>query len=226
MKILVVDDDLSISIQLRKYLEKNGFVVDVSNNGSSGLSMALSNVYDVILLDINLPEMDGVSICSNLRMAKIHTPIIFLTIKNELNNKIRSFNLGGDDYIVKPFSMRELILRINAVSKRSKIIVEDIIKYSDLKINLLSKEVYRGEIFISLSKKEFLLLKYLMKNIGIVLSREDIFDNVWDMNANPSSNIVEVYINKLRKKIDFEGCEPLINNLLGLGYYIGKKRYY
>jgi len=226
MKILVVDDDLSISIQLRKYLEKNGFVVDVSNNGSSGLSMALSNVYDVILLDINLPEMDGVSICSNLRMVKIHTPIIFLTIKNELNNKIRSFNLGGDDYIVKPFSMRELLLRINAVSKRSKIIVEDIIKCSDLKINLLSKEVYRGEVFISLSKKEFLLLKYLMKNIGIVLSREDIFDNVWDMNANPSSNIVEVYINKLRKKIDFEGCEPLINNLLGLGYYIGKKRYY
>lgn len=226
MKILVVDDDLSISIQLRKYLERNGFVVDISNNGSSGLSMALSNIYDVILLDINLPGMDGVSICSNLRKAKVYTPIIFLTIKDELNNKIRSFNLGGDDYVVKPFSMRELLLRINAVSKRSKILIEDVIIFSDLKINILNKEVYRGETFISLSKKEFLLLKYLMKNIGAVLSREDIFDNVWDMNANPASNIVEVYINKLRKKIDLENCEPLINNLLGLGYYIGKKRYY
>ncbi len=225
MKVLVIDDDLSISIQLRKYLERNGFVVDVSNNGSSGLSLALSNCYDVILLDINLPGMDGVSVCYNLRNAKIHTPIIFLTVKDELNNKIRSFNLGGDDYIVKPFSMRELILRINAVSRRSKILLEDIIRFADLKINILNKEVYRGENVIVLSKKEFLLLKYLMKNIGKVLSREEIFDNVWDMNANPSSNIVEVYINKLRKKIDLDGCEPLINNLLGMGYYIGKKRY-
>jgi len=225
MKILVVDDDLSISIQLKKYLEKNGFVVDVSNNGSSGLSLALSNVYDLILLDINLPGMDGVSVCANLRSSKIYTPIIFLTVKNELSNKIRSFNIGCDDYIVKPFSMRELILRINAISRRSKVLLEEVLEYEDLKMNLLNKEVYRNNKLIILSKKEFLLLKYLMLNIGSVLSRDNIFDNVWDMNANPASNIVEVYINKLRKKIDYNGAEPFINNLLGMGYYIGKKRY-
>ncbi len=225
MKILFVDDDLSTSIQLKKYLEKNGFVVDVSNDGSAGLSLALTNTYDLILLDINLPSMDGVSICDNLRKSKIYTPIIFLTIKNELSNKIRSFNIGCDDYIVKPFSMRELILRINAVSRRSKTFVENILECEDLKMNLLNKEVYRGDRLIMLSKKEFLLLKYFMLNIGLVLSRDDIFDNVWDMNANPSSNIVEVYINKLRKKIDADNVVPLVNNLLGMGYYIGKKRY-
>lgn len=225
MKILLIDDDLSISIQLRKFLEKNDFVVDFANNGTSGLSLATSNHYDVILLDINLPGLDGVSICSTLRSLKIFAPIIFLTVKDDLNNKIRSFNTGCDDYVVKPFSSRELILRINALGRRSKNIINDIIELGDLKINLLTKEVERDGINIFLSKKEFILLKYLAKNAGIVVSRDEIFDNVWDMNCNPSSNVVEVYINKLRKKIDIEGHEPLINNLLGMGYYIGKRRY-
>lgn len=225
MKILLIDDDLSISIQLRKFLERNDFVVDFANNGTSGLSLATSNYYDVILLDINLPGLDGVSICSTLRSLKIFTPIIFLTVKDDLNNKIRSFNTGCDDYVVKPFSSRELILRINALGKRAKNIINDIIELGDLKINLLTKEVERDGINIFLSKKEFILLKYLAKNAGIVVSRDDIFDNVWDMNSNPSSNVVEVYINKLRKKIDIDGHEPLINNLLGMGYYIGKRRY-
>lgn len=225
MKVLLIDDDFSISIQLRKILEKEGYVVDIANNGSSGLSLAFNNEYDIILLDINLPEMDGVSVCSSYRKAGKSTPIIFLTIKDEINNKIRSFTSGCDDYIIKPFSSKELILRMNAILKRSKIIQDECFTIEDLTVNLSNKEVYRGNKYIRLTRKEFLIIEYLFKNEGKVVSRDKIFDHVWDMNANANSNIVEVYINKLRKKIDFPGTRPLINNLIGMGYYIGKKRY-
>lgn len=226
MKILIIDDDVSLSLCLKNILEKNGFVVDSVYDGTAGLSCATSNVYDVIVLDVNLPNMDGISICASIRKFGISAPILFLTVKDEINAKIRSFVNGCDDYVLKPFSSKELILRLQALARRPKVIIDNIVQFSDLKLNLSTKEVYRGNSFISLTKKEFILLSYLMRNIGKIVSRDDIFDNVWDMNANASSNIVEVYINRLRKKIDILGFENVINNILGIGYYIGKRRYF
>ncbi len=225
MKALIIDDDISISIQLRKSLEKSGWVADVANNGSSGLSLANTNEYDIILLDLNLPEMDGVAVCESLRNAGNVTPVIFLTVRDELSNKIRSFGSGGDDYIVKPFSYKELMARIKAILKRAKSIEDEVLVVDDLTINTATKEVFRNGKYIKLTKKEFLIIEFLAKNKGKVISRDKLFEHAWDMNANANSNIVEVYINKLRSKIDTNGVVPLINNLIGMGYYLGRRRY-
>lgn len=226
MKILIIDDDISFCISIKRLLEKYDFVIDCSYDGNSGFSYATSNKYDVIVLDTNLPGMDGNTLCSNIRKTGVDTPILFSSANSDVNTKIRSFNLGCDDYITKPFSKKEFIARLKALSRRKNIYCSDVLVYDDLKIDLSSRDVVRGDKNIYLTKKEFILITLLMKNIGSVVSRDDIFDKVWDMNANPTSNVVEVYINRIRNKIDLPGLKPIINNVLGVGYYIGKRKYF
>lgn len=224
MKILVIDNDVQLVFDLKHFLKKEKFSFDYSFDADEGFAMVINNKYDLIIMDINLQKMNGIDLCMNIRSASIFTPIIFLTKTNDISFKIKAFSCGCDDYILKPFNIKELVLRMKAILRRPKIIEENILKIEDLEVDINRHIVKRGEENIQLTNKEFLLLEYLVKNNGNFSKRDEIFDNVWDSNANPFNNIVEVYINRLRKKIDDNYSLPLINNSVGVGYYIGRKK--
>ena len=224
MKILIIDNDVNLGLTLKHFLCREKFNVDYFFDVETALPMINVNNYDLILLEINLQKINGIDFCSNIRASKINVPIIFLSKRDDLYLKIKAFSAGCDDYIVKPFNFRELVLRIKAILKRPLNFENSVINIEDLEINFDQHIVRRGNKNIVLTNKEFMLLECLVKNKGKVLKRNEIFDSVWDSNSNPFNNIVEVYINKLRKKIDEDSYLPLINNLIGVGYYIGKKR--
>lgn len=220
MKVLLIEDDHRISSNVRKGLEQEGFVVDVAFNGESGLDMALSNGFDVIVLDLMLPLMDGIEVCKNLRLKKNQTPVLMLTAKSEISDKVTGLNIGADDYLSKPFSFEELLARIKALSRRSRKIKKDIIVVKDLSLNKDSFEVYRNGKKIDLSKKEFLLLEFLMENKNKTVSKEEIINKVWEFDTDILPNTVEVFIGYLRNKVDkpFKKSGLLIKTVRGFGY--------
>lgn len=224
MKILIIDGDTKMGLNLRRFLYKEGFNVDYFSDPTKALSVVIENSYDLVLLEINLQKINGLDFCLSMRKSNINIPIIFITKNNDLYSKIKAFDVGCDDYILKPFNFMELVLRVRAVSKRPANYEDSVMKIEDLEINFDKHIVRRGDRNINLTNREFMLLECLIKNGGKVLKRAEIFDYVWDSNSNPLNNIVEVYINRLRKKIDEEQFVPLINNLNGVGYYIGKRR--
>lgn len=218
MKILVVEDEKKIASFIRKGLEGAGFVVDVCHHGDEGFTLATTRPYDAIVLDIMLPGKDGLSILRNLRDRKMSVPVILLTARSELNERLDGLNLGADDYLTKPFFIEELIARLHAVMRRGAGVTQSILSLENLTVNLLTREVKRGERKIDLTAREFALLESLMRSPGRVLTRAQICEQVWDYNFDPGTNLVEVYVQRLRRKLDEGAPVKLIETIRGVGY--------
>lgn len=223
MRILVVEDEHRIANTIKKGLEQEHFAVDVAYDGNDGYDLASTEDYDVIILDLMLPGMDGLDICKALRKEKIHTPVLMLTAKGQVQDKITGLDSGADDYVTKPFSFEELLARIHALSRRPKQVLSTTLQVSDLQLNTREFTVVRTGKPIHLSSKEFALLEYLMRNENKILTKDQIISHVWDYDADILPNTVEVYIKNLRNKIDqpFDKGKQLIQTVRGFGYKIG-----
>jgi len=223
MKILVVEDDSRIIELIQRGLELQGFFVTLAYDGLLGKKLAMQNDYDLIITDIILPKMDGLDFCKEIRNKKPNTPIIMLTALGTTDDKVEGFNAGADDYLVKPFEMRELLVRIRVLLKRHNQIVNrygNILKYADLEMNSHTKIVKRNDVEIHLTPKEFNLLEYMLQNTERVLSRAEIAQKVWDTNFDTGTNFIDVYINYLRKKIEKGFEKKLIHTKSGMGFIL------
>ena len=221
MKILVIEDEHRIANSIKKGLEQEGCVVDVAYDGETGFDLASTGDYEVIVLDLMLPKMNGIEICEKLREEeKVQTPVLMLTARGELEDKVKGFKAGADDYLVKPFAFVELLARVRALSKRPKNSLGEVLKVGELSLDRGKFEAKRGERKIELSKKEFGLLEYLMRNVGKVMSKDQIINQVWSYEADVLPNTVEVYMGYLRKKIDKKEEKPLLKTKRGFGYKI------
>ncbi len=221
MKVLVIEDEHKIANAIRDGLEQESFVVDVAYEGNEGLNSALYEEYDLIILDVMLPGVDGFSICRQLRQDNNHTPILMLTAKDQPRDVVAGLDAGADDYLVKPFSFEVLLARIRALMRRPHDSVGNTLIADDLSLDTVSKEVKRAGKSINLSAKEFALLEYLLRNKGKVLSKQNIIHHVWNFDADILPNNVEVFITYLRSKVDrpFNG-PALIRTVRGFGYKI------
>ena len=220
MRILIVEDEEKLARYLKKGLEESSYAVDLALNGTDGLHLATHESYDLIILDIMLPELDGVTILKKVRCAEINTPVIFLTAKDSTENKVEGLNIGADDYIVKPFSFHELLARVRVCLRRGNHKTSLELKVSDLTLDPLTRKVFRGKKRIEMSPTEFSLLEYLMNHAGQVVTRTMISEHVWDSNFESFSNVVDVHIAKLRNKIDRGFDIKLIHTKRGTGYVI------
>ena len=220
-KLLIIEDEKKIANTLKKGLTENGYHVDVAFDGIIGKRLFDSNDYDLIILDINLPGMNGFELCKAIRNSNQQIPIIMLTAMNTTEDKIEGFDTGTDDYMIKPFEFKELLVRIRALLKRTmnqQLPTGNILRVADLEMNLDTKEVSRAEQPISLTAKEFQLLEYFMRNRNRVLSRADIAERVWEIDFDTQTNVIDVYVNYLRNKIDKKFDTRLIHTQVGMGY--------
>ena len=220
MKILIIEDDPGTGDYLKKGLRESGYAVDLSRTGTDGLEMALTNAYDLVVLDVNLPGIDGWKIMSALR-EKDDLRVLFLTARDQLSDRIRGLELGADDYLVKPFSFTELVLRIRTLLRRGPVRDADAYEIGDLKLDVLRRKVTRQGEEISLTNKEFLLLHLLIKRQGEALSRTLIASEVWNMNFDSDTNVVDVAVKRLRAKVDRPFATPLIHTVRNVGYAFG-----
>ena len=222
MKILVIEDEHKIANAIKQGLMQENFAVDVVYDGDEGLTTALADDHDLIILDRMLPGTDGVAICSEIRQQKIHTPVLFLSAKDQVRDRVDGLDAGADDYLVKPFSFEELLARVRALLRRPHDELGTQLEVGDLCLDTITYEVKRAGQTITLSSKEFSLLEYLMRHKDRVLSKETIISHVWDFDADILPNTVEVYMGYLRNKIDrpFKN-QPLLHTVRGFGYKIG-----
>ena len=220
MKILLVEDEIKLGNAIKRALELQKYTVDVANDGEIGLDLALGEKYDLILLDIMLPKIDGFEICKQIRKNKISTPILMLTAKGQISDKVMGLDVGADDYIVKPFSFEELFARIRALIRRPSQIKNETMHIKDLSLDPIAFKVKRGDKIIDLSAKEFALLEYLMKHKDFVVTKEQIVQSVWSYDSDVLPTTVEVHIKHLRDKIDKNFKEKLIKTVRGFGYEI------
>ena len=222
IKILLVEDERKIAAALKKGLEEQQYQVELAFDGISGQQIFMRDQFDIVILDINLPEINGYEVAKSIRSVNEDVPILFLTAMGTVDDKLAGFEAGGDDYLVKPFEYKELLARIKTLLKRSNKVFQagNLLRVADLEINLDSKEVKRAGNKISLTAKEFQLLEYLVKNKGKVVSRADIADKVWDIGFDTGTNVIDVYITFLRKKIDKSYPVKLIHTQVGMGYII------
>jgi two-component system, OmpR family, response regulator len=222
MRILVIEDEHRIAQTIKKGLEQERYAVDVAYTGTDGYDLASTESYDTIILDLMLPGMDGLTICTELRKHNIHTPVLILTAKGQTNDKVTGLDSGADDYITKPFSFEELLARIRALSRRPTTFKGNVLRVGDLTLDPKSYVITRNNQLITVSNKEFSLLEYLMRNTGKILSKEEIISHVWDYEADILPNTVEVNIRNLRNKIDrpFPKKKPLLETVRGFGYRI------
>ena len=225
MRVLIIEDEPKIANAIKRGLEQEKYAVDLEYDADSGLGAALSENYDVMVIDRLLPgSMEGLGICKEVRAKNIHTPILLLTAKDQIRDRVEGLNAGADDYLVKPFSFEELLARVKALLRRPKEDKGTVLKVDDLTLDTISYEVKRADKSIPLSSKEFALLEYLMRNPNRVLSKDIIISHVWDFDADILPNTVEVYIGYLRSKIDkpFKKSPALIHTLRGFGYKLGE----
>ena len=220
MRVLVVEDEHKIAQSIKKGLEMERFVVDVVYTGQEGLDFATTEEYDVIILDRMLPGIEGTEIVKKLRSLHIHIPVLLLTAKGQIDERVEGLNSGADDYLVKPFAFSELIARVRALSRRPKQTLDEVLSVADLLLNSKTFEVKRGKKVISLSQREFTLLEYLMRHKNTIVTKEQILNHVWSYDADVLPNSVEVYIKHLRSKIDKLFTVPLIHTVRGFGYKI------
>lgn len=222
MKILIVEDEHKIANSIKRGFEQEGYAVDVVYNGVEGYDLASSESYDVIILDLMLPGMDGLTICKKLREEKNHTKILILTAKGQTDEKVDGLNSGADDYLVKPFAFTELVARVKALTRRPKNVLSPILTVNGLSLNTLTYEVKRDGKDITLTHKEFSLLEYFMRHPGKILNKDQIIENVWSYDDDVLPNTVEVYVGYLRNKIDkiFHYKKNLIHTVRGFGYKI------
>jgi len=223
MRLLLIEDDKNIIHPLALALKADNYTVDTARDGERGYFLARTNDYDLIILDYNLPKLSGREIIKKIRAEKISTPVMILTVRGELDDKVDLLTLGADDYLAKPFALSELLARLKALTRRPKIWQGRILRLGNLELDpdrfLLTKNGKR----ITLSSKEFALLEYLLKNKGLLLSRQEIMEHVWDENADPFSNTIEVHIRNLRRKLETDG-KKLIFTVSNRGYKIDEKR--
>ena len=218
MRLLVVEDEPRIASFIRRGLEEERHAVDVAADGDDGVWLATTNDYDVILLDILLPRKNGLAVCHELRARSVTTPILMLTAKDSVEDKVAGLNTGADDYLTKPFAFDELLARVNALARRQSLDRSPLLRVDDLTLNPITHEVRRGDATIELTNKEYALLACLMRRPGQVLTRTQIAEQIWDMTFDNESNVIDVYIRYLRKKIDAGHGRPLIHTVRGVGY--------
>lgn len=220
MKILVIEDEKKIANLLQKGLREQGYAVDISHDGNEGLERASTTPYEAIILDIMLPGRDGLSVLRKLRERKVTTPVMVLTARGEVNERVEGLNAGADDYLAKPFSMDEMIARLRALMRRVTGENISFYKVADLTVNLVNREVMRGSRKIVLTAREFRLLEHLMRSPEQVLTRTQIIERVWEYHFDPGTNLVDVYIQRLRRKVDDGEAVKLIQTVRGVGYAI------
>lgn len=224
MKILIAEDELQVRKIVAKRLKQEGFVVDTAKDG--GICLNLINIYeyDCIILDIMLPVIDGISILKSLRAKKINTPILLLTAKSSVSDRVKGLDLGADDYLTKPFSFDELVARVRVLLRREPRKIVNELRIADLSLNLITREVARDDKLIELTSKEYALLEYLLRNKERILTKAQIAEHIWNYDFEYSSNIVEVYIKYLRRKMDENFKEKLIHTVRGMGYILKIKK--
>jgi len=220
LKALIIEDEEKTAAYLGKGLREHGFVVDTASNGETGLSRARNGPYDVIVVDVMLPGIDGWSVVSSLRREGIETPILFLTARDEVSDRVRGLELGADDYLVKPFAFSELLARVRSIQRRIPARSPDRLCVADLEIDIPSRKVTRSGKPVDLTAKEFLLLSLLARRVGEPLSRTIIAEHVWGMNFDPGTNVVDVHVRRLRMKIDEPFPRKLIHTVRGVGYVL------
>ena len=219
MKILIVEDEKKMASFLERGLKEEGFVVDIAPDGEKGLEYSVINEYDLLILDWMLPRMSGIELCHCLRKQKKQVPILMLTAKDSVEDKIKGLDEGADDYLTKPFSFEELLARVRALLRRPPHLKDKtILQCAKLKLDLIKRQAWAGPQEVSLSQKEFALLEYLMRHAGEVVSRTAIAEHVWDLHFDPMSNTIDVYINFLRKKINEKDACTKIETVRGTGY--------
>ncbi len=224
MKLLLVEDEVSLASFIRKGIESEGYALDVAYDGLIGQRLADQNEYDVIILDVNLPYINGFDLCQHIKKNSPRQPVLLLTALDSLSDKESGFGSGADDYLVKPFVFRELILRIRALSRRNTSFNQgkQLLKVADLELNTEARTLTRAGKAIDLTAREYALLEYLMINQGRIVSRIDIAEKVWDLHFDTNTNIIDVYINYLRKKIDRDFDQKLLHTVVGMGYVLRK----
>jgi len=224
MRILLVEDDEQIASFIIKGLKQAGFTVNHVGNGEDGLYFALNEEYDLAIVDIMIPKLDGLSLINRLRQNKIVMPVIILSARTSVDDKVKGLQAGGDDYLIKPFAFSELLARAQAIIRRTSLNPEiTLLEIADLKLDVLRRKVFRAEKEIVLQQGEFLLLEYLMRNAGRVVSKTMITEHVWDFNFDPQTNIIEARICRLRDKIDRSFEKKLLHTVRGFGYVIEEK---
>jgi len=221
MRVLVVEDDKKIASFVGRGLKEAGFAVDYAANGEDGLHLALTEPYDAAVIDIMLPKLDGLALIEELRRRKIATPVIILSARRSVDDRVKGLQTGGDDYLTKPFALSELIARVHALIRRAAGGAEPTrLTVGDLVLDLLTREVTRGGRTVDLQPREFSLLEYLMRNAGRPVTKTLILEHVWDYSFDPQTNVVDVLVCRLRNKIDRGVAQPLIHTLRGVGYVL------
>jgi heavy metal response regulator len=220
LRVLIVEDEQKVAAFIRRGLKEEGYAVDTAADGQEGFYLASSNPYDIILLDLMLPALDGLTFCRKLRAQRNLTPVIMLTAKDEVSDKVKGLDAGADDYLTKPFSFEELLARIRAVLRKGARQQQTLLQVGDLSLDLLTHKVARSGREIELTAKEFALLEYLMRNPGTVVTRTMISEHVWDINFDTFTNVIDVYINYLRKKVDAGHLPKMIHTVRGRGYLL------
>jgi two-component system OmpR family response regulator len=221
-RILVVDDDRETAAHLFESLTVRGYQVDIAANGSDALSRGRSMNYAVMTIDRLLPDIDGLAVLQHLRREGVATPVLIVSALGEIDDRVRGLRAGGDDYLVKPFAFVELLARVEALARRSATVArETVLRIGDLEMDLVSRTVTRGGREINLLPREFQLLEYLVRNAGRVVSRSMLLQHVWDIHFDPITNIIDVYVGRVRRKIDDKQAYPLIHTVRGVGYYFG-----
>lgn len=220
MKILIIEDEKKTAAYLHKGLGENGFVVDIASQGEEGLFLARTGDYDLLILDVMLPERDGWSVIIELRRAGKQTPVLFLTARDTVHDRVKGLELGADDYLIKPFAFSELLARVRSILRRGPGRQPETLRIADLEIDLLRQRTIRGGQRLELTLKEFLLLSLLARRSGEVLSRTLIAEQVWDMNFDSDTNVVDVHIRRLRAKLDDPFAHKLLHTVRGVGYVL------
>jgi len=218
MRILVVDDDRRLCSVIKRGLLEETHAVDVAYDGEEGEYMGEVNPYDLIILDIMMPKKDGIEMCKELRSKRINTPILMLTAKDAVDDRVRGLDAGADDYMVKPFSFNELLARVRALLRREAITKSPEIKLGDLVLNTLTREVRRGDRTIELTTKEYVILEYFMRHPNVVVTRTMLEEHAWDYDFDSLSNLIDVYIRRLRRKLDDNDNESVLQTVRGAGY--------
>jgi DNA-binding response OmpR family regulator len=218
MRILVVDDDRRLCAVIKRGLLEEAYAVDLAYDGDEGEYLAEVNPYDLIILDIMLPNKDGIEVCNELRAKKINTPILMLTAKDTVEDRVRGLDTGADDYLIKPFAFNELLARVRALLRREGMSKSPELRVGDLTLNTLTREIWRGQRPIELTTKEYVILEYFMRHPNVIVTRTMIEEHAWDYDFDSLSNLVDVYIRRLRRKIDNEREDSLIQTVRGAGY--------
>jgi two-component system, OmpR family, response regulator len=224
-RILVVEDDRETAEQLVEFLSTSGYQVDLARDGNDGLSRASSADYAVMTIDRMLPDIDGLAVIRRLREGRIVTPALIISALGEIDDRVRGLRAGGDDYLVKPFAFAELLARVEALARRSATVVkETVLRVADLELDLVSRTVTRGAQKIDLLPREFQVLEYLVRNEGQVVPRAMLLQHVWDLHFDPTTNIIDVYVGRVRRKVDGQQAYPLIHTVRGIGFCVRAPR--